>query len=180
LELKLLADVGLIGAPNAGKSTLLSKISAAKPKIADYPFTTLSPLLGAVQLDSDSTTVVADIPGLIEGASSGHGLGLQFLRHIERTRLLLHLIDVSAQDPIEPQERYDMIQHELGEYSGEVLAKPQILVATKKDVADPERLSNLEELAKKKEIPFLSVSAATGENLPDLLHLIKSELNKLR
>lgn len=180
LELKLLADVGLVGAPNAGKSTLLSKISAAKPKIADYPFTTVRPLLGAVQLDEDTTTVVADIPGLIEGASEGHGLGLQFLRHIERTRLLLHLIDVSELDPVEPEERYEMIQHEMTEYSQDLVAKPQIVVATKKDVANERRLGNLAKLAREKDVPFIAVSAATGENLPALLHLIKDELNKLR
>lgn len=180
LELKLLADVGLIGAPNAGKSTLLSKISAAKPKIADYPFTTVAPLLGTVQLDEDTTTVVADIPGLIEGASEGHGLGLQFLRHIERTRLLLHLIDVSDLDPVEPEERYEMIQHEMTEHSQDLVAKLQIVVATKKDVANERKLINLEKLARDKDLPFIAVSAATGENLPALLHLIKGELNKLR
>lgn len=180
LELKLLADVGLLGAPNAGKSTLLSKISAAKPKIADYPFTTLSPLLGAVQLDENTTAVVADIPGLIEGASVGHGLGLQFLRHIERTRLLLHLVDVSDLDPIEPEVRYEMLQREMTQYGQDLVAKPQIVVATKKDAANERRLKDLEKLAQEKELPFIAVSAATGENLPALLHLMKGELNKLR
>lgn len=179
LELKLLADVGLIGAPNAGKSTLLSRISAAKPKIADYPFTTLQPLLGTVQLTEDQTAVVADIPGLIEGASTGHGLGLQFLRHIERTRLLLHLIDVSAQESTDPAERFHMIQKELAAYGKELAAKPQIIVATKTDIADPQRLENLRKLASAAETPFIAVSAATGEKLSDLLHLMRDSLNRI-
>ncbi|HSP05872.1 MAG TPA: GTPase ObgE, partial [Acidobacteriota bacterium] len=139
LELKLLADVGLIGLPNAGKSTLLSRISAARPKIASYPFTTLKPLLGVVNYDDHTTIIVADIPGLIEGASQGHGLGLQFLRHIERTRLLLHLVDISAEQEEEPVARLTTIQKELKSYGRGLPDKPQILVATKLDAGIPER-----------------------------------------
>src|SRR5262245_43479319 len=175
LELKLLADAGLIGLPNAGKSTLLSRISAARPKIASYPFTTLTPLLGVVQLDENSSMVVADIPGLIEGASQGHGLGLQFLRHIERTRILLHLIDVSDEQPEDPVKRYRTIQKELAEHSRDIKTKRQIIVATKLDVANEKYLKKLKDFAAKQQIPFAAISAVTGEGIDNLLRLMKRE-----
>jgi GTPase len=178
LELKLLADVGLIGLPNAGKSTLLARISAARPKIASYPFTTLTPLLGVVQLDENSSIVVADIPGLIEGASQGHGLGLQFLRHIERTRVLIHLIDVSDEQPEDPVKRFQTIQKELAEYSGDLKAKSQIVVATKLDVANEQYLKKLKEFSAKQHLAFAAISAVTGEGIEKLLHIMKSEVGK--
>src|ERR1700719_4153901 len=143
LELKLLADVGLVGFPNAGKSTLISRISAARPKIADYPFTTLEPNLGVVSVD-DSTFVVADIPGLIEGAHLGHGLGVQFLRHIERTRLLVHLVDVSEITGRDPAEDFRVVMGELSVFPKDLFRKPMLVVATKLDSAqDPERVNSL-------------------------------------
>ena len=149
LELKLIADVGLVGFPNAGKSTLISVISAAKPKIADYPFTTLEPNLGVVDLGDFNTFVVADIPGLIEGASEGAGLGDRFLRHVERTKLLLHLVDVSSLSGRNPVEDYEIINHELANYEIDLSDRPQIVVATKLDALDePERLEDLRERAK--------------------------------
>ena len=165
LELKLLADVGLVGFPNAGKSTLISRISAAKPKIADYPFTTLVPNLGVVSADRDRTFVVADIPGLIEGAHEGHGLGIQFLRHIERTRLLAHLVDVSdtGRDPVHD---FEVIMSELAAFSEDLVNKPMIVLATKIDAAqDPDRVKKLEKLAKKRKLPFLKISSVTGEGI---------------
>jgi GTP-binding protein len=174
LELKLLADVGLVGFPNAGKSTLISRISAAKPKIADYAFTTLEPNLGVVRVgedrNDDRTFVVADIPGLIEGAHLGHGLGIQFLRHIERTRLLVHLVDVSdtGRDPVED---FEIILRELASFSDDLAAKPMIVVATKLDVAqDPARVKAIEKLAKKRKLPFFKISSATGEGIDKLKH----------
>src|SRR5205807_1535372 len=136
LELKLLADAGLVGYPNVGKSTLISRISAARPKIADYPFTTLEPQLGVVSLDMDKSFVVADIPGLIEGAHLGHGLGIQFLRHIERTRLLLHLIDVAGGSDRDPIDEFHAINSELAEHNPDLAKRPAIVVATKMDIAD--------------------------------------------
>lgn len=141
LELKLIADVGLVGFPNAGKSTLISVISAAKPKIADYPFTTLEPNLGVVDLGDYKTFVVADIPGLIEGASEGAGLGDRFLRHVERTKLILHLVDVSSLAGRNPVEDYEILNRELANYNQDLAERPQIVVATKTDALDePERL----------------------------------------
>ncbi len=168
LELKLLADVGLVGFPNAGKSTLISRISAAKPKIADYPFTTLEPNLGVVRVgdDDDRSFVVADIPGLIEGASEGHGLGTQFLRHVERTSLLAHLVDVSEFSGRDPVNDFDVIMKELASFSEELAAKPVIVVATKMDVAqDPSRVESLEQRAAEEGLPFYRISAVTGEGL---------------
>jgi GTP-binding protein len=176
LELKLLADAGLVGLPNAGKSTLLARISAAKPKIANYPFTTLAPLLGVVRLDDETSMVVADIPGLIEGASEGHGLGLQFLRHIERTRIVLHLIDVSDEQPEEPTERFKIIRKELAQYGHGINAKPQIIVATKLDVANEKRLKKLQSFAKRKKLPYVAISAVTGDGIDDLLKVMRREL----
>src|SRR5579863_6704662 len=169
LELKLLADVGLVGFPNAGKSTLISRISAARPKIADYPFTTLEPNLGVVSLDDNRTFVVADIPGLIEGAHEGHGLGTQFLRHIERTRLLAHLVDVSEATGRDPVHDFEVVMDELASFSDELAAKPMILIATKLDAAqDPERVASLEKLARERGLAFFKISSVTGEGLDAL------------
>ncbi len=170
LELKLVADAGLIGFPNAGKSTLISRISAARPKIADYPFTTLIPNLGVVSLSDDRSFVVADVPGLIKGASTGHGLGHQFLRHIERTKVLVHLVDVSGASGRDPVEDFDTIREELRLFDQEVFAKPQLTVATKLDALDePERLERLEAHVRALDLPFYRVSAVTGDGLPALL-----------
>jgi len=168
LELKLLADVGLVGFPNAGKSTLISRISAARPKIADYPFTTLEPHLGVVTTDDNNhrTFVVADIPGLIEGAHTGHGLGIQFLRHVERTRLLAHLVDVSETTGRDPVHDFEIVMSELASFSEDLARKPMIVVATKLDAAqDPERVASLEALARERGLPFFKISSATGEGL---------------
>lgn len=169
LELKLLADVGLVGFPNAGKSTLISRISAAKPKIADYPFTTLEPNLGVVSANDDRSYVVADIPGLIEGAHLGHGLGVQFLRHIERTRLLVHLVDVSEMSGRDPVQDFHVVMEELAQFSEDLPKKPMLLVATKVDVAqDPDRLESLKKLAEQKDLPFFEISSVTGLGLEKL------------
>jgi GTP-binding protein len=169
LELKLLADVGLAGFPNAGKSTLISRISAARPKIADYPFTTLEPNLGVVSTGDDRTFVVADIPGLIEGAHLGHGLGVQFLRHIERTRLLVHLVDVSEASGRDPMHDFEIVMTELASFSESLVEKPMIVVATKLDAAqDPERIASLERLAKQRGLPFYKISSVTGEGIEAL------------
>src|SRR5713101_4213913 len=162
LELKLLADVGLVGFPNAGKSTLISRISAARPKIADYPFTTLEPNLGVVSVE-DQSFVVADIPGLIEGAHLGHGLGVQFLRHIERTRLLVHLVEVSENTGRDPVQDFQVVMTELEGFREDMLQKPMFLVASKIDVAqDTERIDSLRALAAGKGLPFFEISSVTG------------------
>jgi len=169
LELKLLADVGLVGFPNAGKSTLISRISAARPKIADYPFTTLEPNLGVVQLPDYKSFVVADIPGLIEGAHLGHGLGIQFLRHIERTRLLAHLVDVSEASGREPVQDFETVIAELASFSDDLAGKPMIVVATKMDAAqDPERVASLRHLAAERGLPFFEISSVTGQGIDAL------------
>ncbi|HLH38875.1 MAG TPA: GTPase ObgE [Bryobacteraceae bacterium] len=169
LELKLLADVGLVGFPNAGKSTLISRISAARPKIADYPFTTLEPNLGVVRTDGDRTYVVADIPGLIEGAHLGHGLGTQFLRHIERTRLLAHLVDVSESSGRDPVQDFEIVVRELASFSATLLEKPMIVVATKLDAAQAEvRVAALEDLARRRNLPFFKISSVTGQGIDAL------------
>ncbi|HXB75296.1 MAG TPA: GTPase ObgE [Candidatus Acidoferrales bacterium] len=171
LELKLLADVGLVGFPNAGKSTLISRISAARPKIADYPFTTLEPNLGVVQMDNFRSFVVADIPGLIEGAHLGHGLGIQFLRHIERTRLLIHLVDVSDSSGREPAHDFDVIMEELASFSDDLVKKPMIVLATKMDAAqDPERVASLRALAAGRGLPYFEISSVTGQGIDALKH----------
>jgi GTP-binding protein len=168
LELKLLADVGLVGFPNAGKSTLISRISAARPKIADYPFTTLEPNLGVVSA-GDETFVVADIPGLIEGAHLGHGLGVQFLRHIERTRLLVHLVDVSDSTGREPSDDFRIVMEELAGFSPDLVRKPMFVVASKVDVAqDKARIEALKALAIEKGLPFYEISSVTGQGIDDL------------
>jgi GTPase len=169
LELKLLADVGLVGFPNAGKSTLISRLSAARPKIADYPFTTLEPQLGVVQFDDFRSFVIADIPGLIEGAHLGHGLGIQFLRHVERTRLLAHLVDVSESTGRDPVHDFEIIIGELAAFSEDLARKPMILVATKIDAAqDSARVDALRELAVGKGLEFFAISSVTGEGLDKL------------
>jgi len=178
LELKLLADVGLVGFPNAGKSTLISRISAAKPKIADYPFTTLVPNLGVV-LVGDRTFVVADIPGLIEGAHEGAGLGVQFLRHVERTSLLVHLVDISDFTGRDPVEDFEIIRHELASFSAEMAQKPMLLVASKTDaVQDAERLASVRRLAAERGLPFFAISAVTGEGLDELVYAMAERINE--
>jgi len=180
LELKLIADVALVGYPNAGKSTLISVISAAKPKIADYPFTTLEPNLGVVDLGDFNTFVVADIPGLIEGASEGAGLGDRFLRHIERTKLILHLVDVSSISGREPVDDYEIINRELANYNRDLAARPQIVVATKTDALDqPERLETLRQQAEKDDKPFFEISAVTNKGTRDLVNFVAQKLNEL-
>jgi len=170
LELKLIADVGLVGFPNAGKSTLISVISAAKPKIADYPFTTLEPNLGVVDLGDYKTFVVADIPGLIEGASEGAGLGDRFLRHVERTKLILHLVDVSSLSGRNPVDDYRIINRELANYDENLARRPQIVVATKIDALDePDRLQILKKQAKKDGKEFFAISAVTGSGVKELV-----------
>jgi GTP-binding protein len=169
LELKLLADVGLVGFPNAGKSTLISRISAAQPKIADYPFTTLEPHLGVVRMDDLRTYVVADIPGLIEGAHEGHGLGTRFLRHIERTRLLAHLVDVSGASGRDPVQDFEVVMRELANFSEDLASKPMMLVATKLDAAqEPDRIAAMRQLAAERELPFFEISAVTGQGVDEL------------
>ena len=181
LELKLLADVGLVGFPNAGKSTLISRISAARPKIADYPFTTLEPNLGVVDLGEFDSFLVADIPGLIEGAHEGHGLGDRFLRHIERTAILVHLVDVSESSGREPVDDYQKIVRELANFSETLAEKPTIVVATKLDVVqDPERLSSLEEFCEKEGLEFRKISAVTGEGINLLVHEMGSRVRLMR
>ena len=177
LQLKLIADVGLIGFPNAGKSTLIARISAARPKIAAYPFTTLQPNLGVVTLSGDRSFVVADVPGLIKGAHEGTGLGHQFLRHIERTKVLVHLVDVSGASGRDPVEDFDTILDELQRFSPAVAAKPQIVVANKMDaVDDPERVKALERHVKKRKLKFLKISAATGDGVDALLQAAWKEI----
>ena len=176
LELKLLADVGLIGFPSVGKSTLLSVVTAARPKIADYHFTTLEPNLGVVKPEYGESFVIADIPGLIKGASKGAGLGTQFLRHIERTRLLLHVIDVSASEGRDPVEDFYVINKELAEYSPKLAKRKQIIVANKIDsMQDPTLYEKLEKLAKEKNMEIFKISAVTGQGIKELM----SEVSKI-
>ena len=177
LELKLLADVGLVGFPNAGKSTLISRISAARPKIANYPFTTLTPNLGVVRLSGDRSFAVADVPGLIEGAHRGQGLGHQFLRHLERTKVLVHLVDVSGESGRDPVADLDTVRKELGLYQPALAAKPQIVAANKIDAVDDEsRVAALGARAKQLGQPFFRISGATGEGLPALLEAMWQRL----
>jgi GTP-binding protein len=176
LELRLLADAGLVGYPNVGKSTLISRLSAAKPKIADYAFTTLEPNLGVVQVGEAPHTksfTIADIPGLIEGAHLGAGLGVQFLRHIERTSVLAHLIDVSdGSGRPDPTEDYKVITAELKAFDPALSAKPTVLVATKADVANPDKLKKLTTFAKRKKLPLYLISAVTGEGIEKLKYAL--------
>jgi GTP-binding protein len=184
LELKLLADVGLVGYPNVGKSTLISRISAARPKVADYPFTTLQPNLGVVvvgEAREEKSFVVADIPGLIEGAHLGAGLGTQFLRHIERTRLLAHMVDVSDDsgrpDPVKDVE---VITKELKSFGGKLDEKPTILVASKIDVANKEKLVQLKKYAKKQGMDLYPISAVTGKGIDELKFAMAGKLDEIR
>src|SRR6266536_4927686 len=181
LELKLLADVGLLGFPNAGKSTFIATVSAARPKIADYPFTTLEPYLGVVDLGNFRTFVVAAIPGLIEGAHEGHGLGDRFLRHIERTKLLLHLVDVSSASGRDPVADYLALNRELRAYNPELANRPQIVVATKIDALDePARLESLKSRAIAEGLPFYEVSSVTNKGTKELVAAIAARLNQIR
>ena len=180
IELKLIADVGLIGLPNAGKSTLISVISAAKPKIADYPFTTLTPNLGVVKMENFRSFVVADIPGLIEGAHRGTGLGFQFLRHVERTSLLLHLVDISEMSSGDPVDNLTTINRELELHSGVLIEKPQMVVATKLDVADKNKLDRLSDYCKNNNTDFFAISAATGKGVKELIRIVSSRLERMK
>ncbi|MGB2677734.1 MAG: GTPase ObgE [Candidatus Acidiferrum sp.] len=188
-ELKLLADVGLVGFPNAGKSTLISVISAARPKIANYPFTTLEPNLGVVNADGGTgghgselgrTFVVADLPGLIEGASEGAGLGIRFLRHVERTRLLAHLIDTSDTAEMDPVEAFKIIEGELAAFSDAMMEKPMIVVATKLDATtDRTKLQELKKFCAEKGLEFHAISAPTGEGVKELVRAMADDLDKI-
>jgi GTPase len=184
LELKLLADVGLVGFPNAGKSTLIARVSAARPKIADYPFTTLTPNLGVVRLGEDRSFVLADVPGLIEGAHRGLGLGHQFLRHLERTKVLVHLVDVSGASGRDPADDLDTVRRELELFQPGFAAKPQLVAANKIDAVDPgaieERLKDLERRARDLKLPFFRISGATGSGIPDLLEAMWQRLAAAR
>src|SRR5687767_3589367 len=181
LELKLLADVVLVGFPNAGKSTFISVVSAAHPKIADYPFTTLEPHLGVVDLGDFRTFVIADIPGLIEGAHEGHGLGDRFLRHVERTKLLLHLVDISSASGRDSVSDYEVINRELEAYDEQLGERAQFVVATKMDALDdPSRLERLRERAKQDGRPLFAISAVAGTGVRELLMAIARELEEMR
>jgi GTP-binding protein len=180
LELKLLADVGLVGFPNAGKSTLIARISAARPKIASYPFTTLTPNLGVVGLSNDRSFVVADVPGLIEGAHKGLGLGHQFLRHLERTRVLVHLVDVSGETGRNPADDLETLRQELKLFRPELARKPQIVAANKIDAMDKANdagLKGLRARARALKLPFHAISAASGEGVPALLEAVWKRLS---
>lgn len=189
LELKLLADVGLVGFPNAGKSTLISVISAARPKIANYPFTTLEPNLGVVNADGGTgghgselgrTFVVADLPGLIEGASEGAGLGIRFLRHVERTRLLAHLIDTSDTAEMDPVKAFEIIEGELAAFSSTMMEKPMIVVATKLDATtDRTKLEELKKFCGQKGLEFYAISAPTGEGVKELVRAMADALDRI-
>ncbi|MBQ6040622.1 MAG: GTPase ObgE [Oscillospiraceae bacterium] len=179
LELKLLADVGLVGFPNVGKSTLISVVSAAKPKIANYHFTTLEPVLGVVKLDDERSFVMADIPGLIEGAADGAGLGHAFLRHVERCRLIVHVIDVSGSEARDPIEDFEMINRELGNFSEELSRCPQIVAANKADLADEAQIERLHSYIAEKELPFYVISAAAAQGTKPLLDEIARTLETL-
>jgi GTP-binding protein len=178
LELKLLANVGLVGFPNAGKSTLISRISAAKPKIADYPFTTLTPVLGVVKPEGRKSFVVADIPGLIENAHKGAGLGFEFLRHVERTSILLHMVDVSGMVPGDPVENFKKINTELELYSKDLMKKYMAVAATKIDAADHEKLEALERYCREAEYRFFPISAVTGEGLEPLVNFLANKVEE--
>jgi GTPase len=184
LELKLLADVGLVGYPNVGKSTLISRISAARPKIADYPFTTLQPNLGVVSIGEaphEDSYVVADIPGLIEGAHTGTGLGTQFLRHIERTRVLAHVIDISdASGRDDPAKDFDVIMTELESFGAGLEKKPMIVVASKIDVANPDKLAKLRKYSRKLKLDLYEISAVTGKGIPELKYALGRRVGDIR
>ncbi|MDE3105052.1 MAG: GTPase ObgE [Acidobacteriota bacterium] len=190
LELRLLADVGLVGYPNVGKSTLISRLSAARPKIANYAFTTLQPNLGVVQVGEFPHTqsfTIADLPGLIEGAHLGHGLGIQFLKHIERTSVIVHLVDVSdspiqseTNDRSDPVQDFKLITQELESFDPELPKRPTLIVAAKADVANPEKLKKLATYAKRRKLPFFAISAVTGEGIEPLKYAIAEMVAKYR
>ena len=179
LELKLLADVGLVGFPNVGKSTLISVVSAAKPKIANYHFTTLTPVLGVIKLQEGKSFVMADIPGLIEGASEGVGLGHEFLRHVDRCRLIIHVIDVSGSEGRDPKEDFDIINRELKNFSEELAERPQIVAANKCDMATPEQIDELRKYVESKGLEMYEISAATTQGTKELIAATARELEKL-
>lgn len=179
LELKLLADVGLVGFPNVGKSTLISVVSAAKPKIANYHFTTLTPVLGMVRVAEEQSFVMADIPGLIEGASDGVGLGHDFLRHVERCRLILHVVDVSGSEGRDPIEDYNTIQGELERFREDLAERPQIVVANKCDMAEPEQIARFRQYIEEKGLPFYEISAATTQGTVELVQATAALLQTL-
>lgn len=180
LQLKLLADVGLVGFPNVGKSTLISRVSSARPRIADYPFTTLEPHLGVVALDPERSFVMADVPGLIAGAHEGRGLGIRFLKHVERTRLLVHLIDVAENSGRDPVEDYHVILSELESFSPEVAAKPTLLVASRVDAAgDSPRLESLRRFARQRDEPLFEISCVTGQGVEELKRAIWKRLEQI-
>ena len=179
LELKLLADVGLVGFPNVGKSTLISVVSAAKPEIANYHFTTLSPVLGVVKLDDETSFVMADIPGLIEGASDGVGLGHEFLRHVERCRLIVHVVDVSGVEGRDPKDDFEIINRELINFSEELAKLPQIVAANKCDMATPEQIADFREYITGKGYAFYEISAATTSGTEILVHALAEKLSTL-
>ena len=179
LELKLIADVGLIGFPNVGKSTLISTISAARPKIANYHFTTLTPVLGVVRVGPEQSFVCADIPGLIEGAADGVGLGHDFLRHVERCRLLLHVVDVSGCEGRDPKEDFEQINHELEGFSADLATRPQIVLGNKCDIATPEQVEEFKQFVEAKGLTFVPISAATRQGVDALPALVYSRLKEL-
>lgn len=179
LELKLLADVGLVGFPNVGKSTLISVVSAAKPKIANYHFTTLSPVLGVVKVAEEKSFVMADIPGLIEGAGNGVGLGHEFLRHVERCRLILHVVDVSGIEGRNPREDFEIINAELAKFNEELAEHPQIVAANKCDMASEEQIAAFRSYIEEKNIPFFCISAVTTQGTPELIQKVAEVLDTL-
>ncbi|MBQ6035572.1 MAG: GTPase ObgE [Ruminococcus sp.] len=179
LELKLLADVGLVGYPNVGKSTLISVVSAAKPKIANYHFTTLTPVLGVVRVEEEKSFVMADIPGLIEGAGDGVGLGHEFLRHVERCRLIVHVVDVSGIEGRDPCEDFDVINAELAKFNEELAERPQIVAANKSDMATEEQIEKFRKYIEDKNIPFFCISAATTQGTSELVKKISEVLDTL-
>jgi len=179
LELKLIADVGLVGFPNVGKSTLISVVSAAKPKIANYHFTTLTPVLGVVKIEDGKSFVMADIPGLIQGASEGVGLGHEFLRHVERCRLIVHVVDVSGSEGRDPIEDFEAINKELAGFSQELADAPQIVAANKSDMASPEQIQRFKDYIQNKGYKFFEISAATTRGTKELVYEVWEELGKL-
>ena len=179
LELKLIADVGLVGFPNVGKSTLISVVSAAKPKIANYHFTTLTPVLGVVKIEEGKSFVMADIPGLIEGASEGVGLGHAFLRHVERCRLIVHVVDVSGVEGRDPRDDFEKINQELANFSEDLAERPQIVAANKSDMATEEQVAEFREFIESKGLPFFAISAATTQGTDALMDCVAEELSKL-
>ncbi len=179
LELKLLADVGLVGYPNVGKSTLISVVSAAKPKIANYHFTTLTPVLGVVRVDEEKSFVMADIPGLIEGAGDGVGLGHEFLRHVERCRLIVHVVDVSGVEGRDPKDDFEIINQELAKFNEELAERPQIVAANKCDMATEEQIEAFRSYIEAKGIPFFCISAATTQGTHELIMKVSEVLDTL-